>query len=217
MAKRYSEPPSGRSLDEFQWEQELRRDDRRIACYFRELPLCEDLPGEEEMIFDSMQSRPNLVSAGSDPGHWRMWDAPLFAGARDEWDESVPPRRKPGDEWLERLDKLQAEWNALFARELNGSLVEEGLAVSCAFGKVVVRLNDFLDTEEAELLPLKLCLGKRAVADLQDLCGMLFAVGELQGNLAGKTADLADALQYVREYLTGRLAELRRKNGASAS
>ena len=35
--------------NEFQWENEIRRDERRISCYFRELPACLDLPGEEEM------------------------------------------------------------------------------------------------------------------------------------------------------------------------
>ena len=47
--------------NEFQWEHEIRRDERRISCYYRELPACLDLPGEEEMIFSSLLSRPDLV------------------------------------------------------------------------------------------------------------------------------------------------------------
>ena len=209
MAQRYNNPSFGRGWNEFQWEQELRRDDRRITCYFRELPLCQDLPGEEEMIFEVMQSRPGLVPAGAAPGHWRMWDAPVFDRDEDA-DYDAPPRRKPGDEWIERLDRLHAEWNAMAALELKGSLIEPALGVSCAIGKVIVRFTDFVDTESPELLALKICLAKRAIEDINELCGMLFAIGDLQPSVAGKTAALSDTLQHAREYLTDQLAELRR-------
>ena len=208
MAQRYGNPASGRGWNEFQWEQELRRDDRRIACYFRELPLCLDLPGEEEMIFEVMQSRPGLVPAGADPGHWRMWDEPVFDRDRDEDADGAPPHRKPGDEWIERLDRLYAEWNAVAALELKEPLVEPALGVSCGFGKVIVRFTDFVDT--GDLPALKICLGKRAIEDLNDLCRMLGLIAEMQPSAAAKTAAMTDTLQHAREYLTDRLAELRR-------
>lgn len=211
MAQRYGNPNSGRGWNEFQWEQELRRDDRRITCYFRELPLCLDLPGEEEMIFEGMQSQPGLVPASAAPGHWRMWDAPVFDRGEDaDADDDAPPRRKPGDEWIERLDRLHSEWHAIAALDLKEPLTEPALGVSCAFGKVIVRLTDFVDTESPELLALKICLGKRAIEDINELCGMLGAIGDLQPSVEKRTAALAETLQHAREYLTDRLAELRR-------
>lgn len=50
--------------NEYRWEQEIRRDERRISCYYRELPACLDLPGEEDMIFSSLLSQPDLVPIG---------------------------------------------------------------------------------------------------------------------------------------------------------
>ena len=65
MAESHHRPQD--NWNEFQWENEIRRDERRISCYFRELPACLDLPGEEAMIFDSLASRPDLVPTGSSP------------------------------------------------------------------------------------------------------------------------------------------------------
>ena len=39
---------------EFDWEREIRRDERRISKYYRELMYCLDLPGEEEIINEQL-------------------------------------------------------------------------------------------------------------------------------------------------------------------
>ncbi len=210
MAQRNGNPEARRRWNEYQWEEELRREDRRISCYFRELPLCLDLPGEEEMIFEEMQSRPGLVPAGASPGHWRIWDDPVFSREGDAGDTEQVPIRRPGDEWIERLDDLLVEWNALSARSLPLAFEKESLAVSCGFGKLIVRMSDFIDTEKNELAALKICLGKRAVSDVHELCCMLEAVAALQPSAGDLAMHLAGVLQDLREYLTDQLAALRR-------
>ena len=50
-----------RNWDEFRWEQEIRRDERRINCYFRTLPACLDLPGEEDMVNSAIAARSDLL------------------------------------------------------------------------------------------------------------------------------------------------------------
>lgn len=211
MSRQYNDPASWQQRDEFQWEQELRKEDFRISCYFRELPLCMDLPGEEEMILEGMLASPGLVSANAAPGQWRLWDEAGLAGRLEQASElENPPRRREGDEWIERLDLLLAGWNAVAARELDGRLIQEGLAVSCGFGKTIVRVSDFLDMTSPELLSLKICLGKRAVDDINSLCWMLEIIAEAQPSLAAHTGPMADTLQLIREYLTDQLAELRR-------
>ena len=104
---------NGESWNEFQWEKEIRRDERRISCYFRELPGCLDLPGEEEMIFSTLLSSPDLVPTGGNPDSLRFWQRP------DEDDEEYedsddPPRRRPGAEIVEEIDRLATEWNVFF-------------------------------------------------------------------------------------------------------
>src|SRR5574344_611219 len=59
--------------NEYQWEHEIRRDERRISRYFRELPACLDLPGEEDMIFNSLLSHTDLVPTAGTPAALRCW------------------------------------------------------------------------------------------------------------------------------------------------
>ena len=129
---------NGANWNEFQWERELRREDRRIHCYFRELSCCLDLPGEEEMIYDQLAAHPGLVPAGSDPGHWRLWDC-LDLDPEEENAAGEPRRRrKPGEELIEQLDKMAAGWNMLFALRLRDTLRERSLRYDVA---VAVRLS----------------------------------------------------------------------------
>lgn len=202
---------SEKDWNEFQWEHEIRRDERRISCYFRELAGCLDLPGEESMIFDSLMSCPGLVPAGAAPGHWRMWDV-LDEEEDDDREDTGegPRRRRPGDELVEQLDKLACEWNVVFALRLRETLRSHGLAVSCGFGKTLARLADFVDTDEQEMRPLKISLGKRVLADLNELVGMLRDIGEWQRSLQPVVLLLVEFLQQIRERTVDFLSRLRR-------
>lgn len=214
MGRQYNEPSPGRRKDEFQWEQELRREDCRISCYFRELPLCLDLPGEDEMIFENMQSYPGLIPSGAAPGQWRLWDGPDFDRLREEDPEPGIPQSRGSSEWLDRLDRMQVEWNALASREMDEGMTRVFLAVSCAFGKTQVHFADFEDTSLPELLPLKLCLGKRTADDISELCGMLKAVAAFYPPAEEKVEMFVEDLLLMREFLTDRFAELRRASGS---
>ena len=212
MPRQYNESSPGRRRDEFQWEQELRREDRRISCYFRELPLCLDLPGEDEMIFENMQASPGLIPAGANPGHWRLWDAPDFDHAgEDEPERELFRFHSGGNDWLDRLDRMQVEWNTLAARSTEDAMTQIFLAVSCAFGKMYVHFSDFEDTVASELRPLKLCLGKRAIEDINELCNMLHAAAQFLPDLAGKMDVFVEDLLMARDFLTARCAEIRRQ------
>ena len=203
-------PDGNRNWNEFQWERELRREERRISCYFRELAACMDLPGEENIIYDQLSSHPGLVPAGGDPAHWRMWDA--LAAERDEEESAAdqPHLRKSGEDLVEHLDKLSAEWNLIFAGNLQESLQQEGLAVTCAFGKLLVRISDFVDAESEELKGLKLSLGKRALREISDLCFRLQQIAEQQPSLFAEVLLLNELLQQMRERLIDLINALRR-------
>jgi len=198
---------SEKKWNEFQWEREIRRDERRISCYFRELACCLDLPGEEEMIYGNLPGCGGLVPSGNVTG-WRMWDA---LEPDDDFDEDSPDnRRRAGDELLNQFDKLCCEWNVIYAAALRENLREEGLAVCCSFGKLQRRLADFTDTDAAEIRSLKLCLGKRVLGDLNELTGMLRAIAELQRSLRPSLILLNELLQQIRERIVDMLSLLRK-------
>ena len=125
--------PHSQNWNEFQWEQEIRRDERRISCYYRELPECLDLPGEEEMIFNSLLSRPDLVPTGGAPDSLRSWRP----GEEDDDDDEPlfdDNSRRPGSELIIQLDHLAVEWNTLAVSRLRAGLELPGLGICCAFG-----------------------------------------------------------------------------------
>ena len=44
--------------DEFAWEKELKKDDRRIEAYMQELPRYIDLPSEDDLIMKRVMEKP---------------------------------------------------------------------------------------------------------------------------------------------------------------
>lgn len=193
--------------NEFQWEHEIRRDERRISCYYRELPACLDLPGEEEMIFSSLLSRPDLVPTATNPDSLRTWrGAPED---EEEFDEEEPPPRRPGSETVDQLDHLCAEWNILAATQLRADLDLPGLGVSCAYAKLLARVADFVDTDEIRDLALKLSLGKRSLADLNELTGELSRLAGIQHSIRSALLLHVELLAHVREQLIDQLTRLR--------
>ena len=193
--------------NEFQWEQEIRRDERRISCYYRELPACLDLPGEEEMIFSSLLSRPDLVPAAKNPDSLRSWH-----GSPEEDDEEFDDEesaRRPGSEVVDQLDHLTAEWNMLAAAQLRADLELPGLGISCAYAKLLARVADFVDTDEQHDRAQKLSLGKRSLADLNDLTGELYRLAGIQRSLKEALLLHVELLGHVREQLIDHLTRLR--------
>ena len=193
--------------NEFQWEHEIRRDERRISCYYRELPACLDLPGEEEMIFSSLLSRPDLVPIAQNPDSLRAWHGSPEEDD-EEFDDEESPRR-PGSEVVDQLDHLAAEWNMLAASRLRADLELPGLGVSCAYAKLLARVADFIDTDETRDRALKLSLGKRSLSDLNELTGELSRLAGIQHSLREMLELHIELLAHVREQLIDLLTRLR--------
>ena len=195
--------------NEFQWEQEVRRDERRISCYFRELPACLDLPGEEEMIFNTLLSSPDLVPSGGTPDSLRYWHR-SDEEEEEDFDDAEDTRRRPGTEVVDEIDRLATEWNVCCASSLRSTLDLHGLGIVCAFGKLLARAADFVDTDQETARGLKISLGKRALADLNELVGGLERLRELQRSLKAEISLTVELLGHIRERLID-LVELLRK------
>ncbi len=191
--------------NEFRWEREIRRDERRISCYYRELPACLDLPGEEEMIFNSLYSQPDLVPASGGADTLRQWPPPFDD---DEEEEFIEDARRPGSEIVTSIDRLAAEWNIVIASILRADLLLPGLGVACAYAKLLARAVDFVETDP-ETPGLKITLAKRAAADLNELVGALTRIGEAQPSLRPSTKLYTELLAHLREQVLDQLAQLR--------
>ncbi len=168
--------------DERRWEREIRRDERRINCYFSELETCLDLPGEDEIMFNRLASVPDLIPPGESPESLRE----RFI-IREENENQEPERRNhrmPGENIVERLDAMATEWNAVISG-LPMTLDPLTLGVSCALGKLLARAADFVDTDEKSEHGLKLALGKRCIADIGALSAALENILARRRSLAG--------------------------------
>lgn len=158
-----------RNWDEFRWEQEIRRDERRINCYFRTLPQCLDLPGEEEMISNTIASQSDLMpEMPADSNVITPWSYLRFPEEEDDERGSgdLQEGRRPGEHIVESIDALASRWNIHCA--ITPELHYAALPVGCAYAKLLARCADFLDVPDNDAA-LKRCLGKRCLCDLLEL------------------------------------------------
>ena len=188
---------------EFDWEREIRRDERRISKYYRELMYCLDLPGEEEIINEQLTGHcTDPVPAGKFGdalNNRRFFD-------RDDDDEEDPPPR-PYSPLVTLVDRLAAEWCAASASMLDDRLfISGGIAIACAYAKLLGRIADFADADPVNEKNLRISLLKRAISDINDLAGAFQDIGSWQSSIRETAARQIDELSLLRERLTDLLA-----------
>ena len=153
-----------RNWDEFRWEQEIRRDERRINCYFRTLPGCLDLPGEEEMVNNTIAAQADLMPESQ--GALAPWSYLVQEFGEEEREIPAAEGRRPGEYIIDSLDKLATQWNLRCA--IKPEIRFAALTLSCAYAKLLARCADFFDVP-SENKALKRCLGKRTLRDLLEV------------------------------------------------
>ena len=120
----------------------------------------------------------------------------LFAD-EDGDGETEPPPRRNGSDLVEQVDKLAVEWNVLASSLLPDFMAEEGIAVSCSFGKLLARVADMIDAEDTPAL--RVSLAKRAAADINGLIGDLRHVTDQCPAVVPQVSLLEEFLQHLRE------------------
>ena len=110
-----------RNWNEYQWEREIRRDERRIASYLRELSGCLDLPGEEEMIFSRLAADRDIIPVGATADSIRSW---CYSGMDENRDGEENSDNRPGKDMVELLDFLASEWNFFISGVLGQRLLQ---------------------------------------------------------------------------------------------
>ena len=149
---------------ELQWEMEIRRDERRINRYFRELSNCIDLPGEEELIFSALASHPDLIPKGVSAEEVRFGSR-FDDDGEDTGDQESSPLQ--GD-FIPLVDHLSVNWALACAAERDPAAWQEGIGVSCCLAKLASRIIDFNDAGDDEVQNLRQSLGRRIICDIDE-------------------------------------------------
>lgn len=167
-----------KNWNEYHWEREIRRDERRISRYFSELPSCIDLPGEEEMIFNQISGQSDLVPVSGGMQDIRNWS--YISGSDDEEEpesDNSSHSHRPGHNCVDILDHLTTDWNILTTTFFDQEpFSHAALGIACAYARLTARTADFVDVdypENPDARPLKITLGKRCLADLNILVNAL--------------------------------------------
>lgn len=193
--------------NEFRWEREIRRDEKRINRYFSELPHCLDLPNEEEAIMDRLMAHPDLVPVGA---AWRNTEIiDFFFDDEDDFFDAAELRRRKGSDLLFDASKLAREWNVLIVAESEAKMFKSGLAVTCLFGRLLSRCADVLEIEEQHMAGLKLGLYKRILADINDIAGALIKIKSACPAIILKVDVFIGYLHHIREKVIDYMNEVR--------
>lgn len=196
--------------DENAWCREIRKDELRIAGYFRALIGCLDLPGEDDMIFKRLMAQPELVPTGvTDPYRTLKNEMEAWEEENELDDEARENRRAHTMDVSRRVRKLAIEWNLLAAADWGKYSAGELLKITCAFGKLLSRLYNLEETDiEPETLNLRISLLKYSLADLNTLVESII---DFQNNSNNNILPerFVEPLAFVRENLLDRMRELR--------
>ena len=199
----------GHNWDEFQWEQEIRRHESRIARFYQGLVYCIDLPAEEafeELQFGTeTQCDPVSAAAVNNPA-LQEW---ISEHDIDDENENIPERHPRCLAPVDAVDQLCVRWNNIFASTLKNELIPQGMGIICAFAKLLARVADFTEPEKGCTHSLLLTLGKRSLDDLKNLSVMLENICRRQPSLSPEIAIMLKQLFTVREQLIGALRKLR--------
>lgn len=199
MANSYN----SREWNEFQWEKEIRLDEKRISRYFQELPSCIDLPGEEDYIMKKLMGMPDLVPA---PNESFIFD---FIDDDEEFFSSSEWRNRPGAELYDMVQAVSWRWNTILAGNSDSSMLGKGLSITCLFGKTISRIVDMVNSDD-NMPGLKISLLKRILADINTLIGHFNNIAAERHSLIKPVTAICDQLQSCRERTIDLLQLLRK-------
>ncbi len=186
--------------NEFRWENEIRSDERRINRYFAELASCLDLPGEEEIIAGLISETQGLVPAAASGSAelFRPWSYLAAHDEEQDYEEDCCSRR-PEQALVNLLDTLAVSWNRLWVSKISMEFTCHCLGVSCAYGKLLARFADFADADAEKEKGLKISLGKRTLADINELAAALRFLAENYEEISDTVNKHIDDLALVRD------------------
>ena len=164
------DPYDDERRDEFQWEKEIRKDDERVNAYLNELPRYIDLPDEDKVIDKRMRRRGEFFPPSSGDG---------FDDLGDD-DQDIPESdflsHRDGADLYACASKLALELCEMFAVEQSLESARAMMRAMALLGKIMARSTDILRLNDGELVPFRIALCKRFLADINELVGVFGAL-----------------------------------------
>ena len=191
---------------EAEWEMEIRRDEGRINRYFHDLPVCIDLPDEEDFIFADISSIPELIPGNTTSEEWKRLRR--FEDDPDAECDCSENSVNHDDECVRILDRLSVEWGVLSVDKLDDSLWLHAAGVTCCFAKLISSVENFNAADKNAELALKKVLGKKMLHDLDMLVKQLRCVFAIQSTLFQDISTFISSLLRLRVLLVIRCEEL---------
>ena len=191
---------------EAEWEKEIRRDEGRINRYFHDLPVCIDLPDEEDFIFADISSIPELIPGNTSSEEWKKLRR--FEDDPDAECDCHENSVNHDDECVRILDRLGVEWSVLSVDKLDNSLWMHAAGVTCSFAKLISSVENYNAADKNAELALKKILGKKMLRDLDMLVKHLRCVSAIQTSLFQDISMLISSLARLRVLLAIRCEEL---------
>ena len=188
---------------ESQWENEFRMDEQRISRYYRELPGCLDLPGEDDLIRRKLAQAEPVSAAAEKPREWNF-----FSDEDDEESTDGDWRSRPGAEACRRAEYLASCWNRI-ASDFPDRLFPAALATSCRFGKILELIYTFSDNSDAPAA-MRIGLIKHIVGEICGLLGDLHRWRRHAGRDIKGLTDLSEQLHYFREAALDSMTAIRK-------
>ena len=155
-----------KSWTEFDWELELKKEDKNINSYTAKLSNYLDLPNESEMIWK------HLSHTASIPGNTFLsnrCDLELDDLDDDLFFDSV--NSKSDSEIYQILGNLSSEFSRFISRVIDVEATSIGIRVLCLYGNTISKIMDMEELEKDEMPALKKALAKRVVANINDILG----------------------------------------------
>ena len=195
--------------NEFDWEKELRKDDERAAAYLDELPRYIDLPAEDAVILKHIkEKRPGLVPPDGDYSGTFL-DNMFEPEEEAEVDFTEDWQKKDGATFFIAAGRLARLWAQFSAAHLPPRFTRSNLRILCLYGKIMARSGDLIDMEDGDLIPLRIALVKRLMADVNSLMGEFASLREAFPD-SSECADLHfESLLTFREKLFALLRKYR--------
>ncbi len=192
---------------EFEWEAELRVDDKRIQKYMNEISKFIDLPKEEEIILKRITSDKKLISHQDvvDVNILSILEKPNEDEFFDNWDT-----RKGANIYIE-IEKLASVWSTLFVKIKNSDF-EKGINIVCRYGKLLAKLADLVDLDARDIPGLKIAVCKRVYDEINNLIGDLYSISDCKSELGHKPLEHIEHLKISREKILKFIKELRNPN-----
>jgi len=199
--------PDDRSLDEFSWECEFRREDSRINAYLAELPRFIDLPDEDGILIRQMTRNPELHR---DVVGWDAWGMSLDMDPDEDFIFPADWQDREAAEIFKRLQPVAVEWCRLFASRLEGGeSLTAGIRAVCLYGQLLSLTTDIIDLKPGEMPELKIALLKRFHAGINSLCGIMHGIVSEQSSMLIPCRSQLSRLQALRKQAVDLLTKIR--------